>query len=102
MILELVEPIQKIFLFGHTAILSNSDVVAPNSSSSRSGPPRLGAHTQCVSLPRSIPATLGRTTGSPSASTSLSGLLVVSRFLAILLSAFRTRQPRSADTRILV
>src|ERR1035441_6177844 len=58
--------------------------------------------TQCFLLPRSMPATLARNMGSPSASTSLSGLLVVSRFLAILLSAFRTRQPRSADTRILV
>src|ERR1022692_2837194 len=49
--------------------------VAPNSSTSRPGPPSLGAHTQCFLLPRSIPATLGRTTGNPSASSSLSRLL---------------------------
>src|ERR1039458_7710905 len=68
--------------------------VAPNSSTSRPGPPSFGAHAQCFLLPRSIPATLGRTTGNPSASSSLSGLLLVfSRFFAILLSAFRTRQP---------
>src|ERR1017187_2951786 len=68
--------------------------VAPNSSSSRPCPPSFGAHAQCFLLPRSIPATLGRTTGNPSASSSLSGLLLVfSRFFDILLSAFRTRQP---------
>src|ERR1039457_2633124 len=68
--------------------------VAPTSSSSRPCPPSFGAHAQCFLLPRSIPATLGRTTGNPSASSSLSGLLLVfSRFFDILLSAFRTRQP---------
>src|ERR1019366_200743 len=56
--------------------------VAPNSSSSRPCPPSFGAHAQCFLLPRSIPATLGRTTGNPSASSSLSGLII--GFLTIL------------------
>src|SRR5579863_3077538 len=52
--------------FSHWSIFSNSGVVAPNSCTSRPWPSTVGAHTQWLWLPKSIPATLYRSTGNPS------------------------------------
>ena len=51
--------------FSHSAMRINSEVVAPKLAISRPLPSRVGAHTQCCSLPRSIPATFRRMTGKP-------------------------------------
>src|ERR1700676_4767585 len=45
---------------------SSSAVVAPKLATSRALLSRVAAHTQCCSLPKSIPATLARMTGKPS------------------------------------
>src|SRR5215510_5997829 len=52
--------------WSHFVIRMSSGVVAPKSATSRLMPPATGAHTQCRSLPRSMPATLRKTTGKPS------------------------------------
>src|SRR4029077_1420082 len=52
--------------WSHFVLRMSSGVVAPKSATSRLTPPATGAHTQCRSLPRSMPATLRRTTGKPS------------------------------------
>ena len=59
--------------FIHSAILSNCGVVAPNSFTSLPDPSTFGAHTQWISLAKSIPATFGRSTGNPDRSSSLPG-----------------------------
>src|SRR5215813_7602282 len=43
----------------HSAICTHSGVVAPKSATSRPLPSKPDAHTQCRSLPISIPANLG-------------------------------------------
>jgi hypothetical protein len=60
----------------------------------------VGSPAQCCVLPRSIPATLGRTTGRPS--TSWSGCLVFSRLFCILLFAFPNTTALVGQTGILV
>src|SRR5215467_15073007 len=59
----------------HFVIRMSSGVVAPKSATSRLMLPATGAHTQCRSLPRSMPATLRRITGKPSICFVLLGLL---------------------------
>ena len=88
--------------FNHSAIFSNSGVVAPKCSTSRPGSYCFGAHTQCCVLPRSVPATLGRTTGRPSTSISWPDCLLVSRLICILLFAFPNTTARVGQTGILV
>src|SRR6202022_1658348 len=50
---------------GRSPWLVSSGVVAPKLAISRPLPSTVGAHTQCRSLPRSIPATFRRITGNP-------------------------------------
>ena len=52
--------------FSHSPMRISSAVVAPKRATSRPLLSSVGAHTQCCSLPRSIPATPRRMTGKPS------------------------------------
>jgi hypothetical protein len=80
----------------HSAIRTNSGVVAPKSATSRPLPSNPGAHTQCRSLPISMPATLARTMGSPAMGLVLPGLSPLFRLFRILDLPFRTQLPRLA------
>src|SRR6185503_4851951 len=51
--------------FSHSAMRINSGVVPPKSAISRPLPSAVGAHTQWLPLPKSIPATFVRTIGKP-------------------------------------
>src|SRR5215831_2008094 len=64
--------------FSHSAMRMSSAVVAPKLATSRALLSSVGAHTQCRSLPKSIPATLRRMTGKPSSCFLLLLLSVVS------------------------
>src|ERR1017187_8047022 len=69
--------------------------VAPNSSTSRPGPPSLGTHPMLLAS-QIDPRYVGSNHGQPFGFlivVRLIILLVFSRFFDILLSAFRTRQP---------
>ena len=71
--------------FSHSAMRISSAVVAPKLAISRPLPSGVGAHTQCCSLPRSIPATFRRITGNPWSCLRLPSELSISCFPAISL-----------------
>src|SRR5215467_3254193 len=81
-------------------IRTHSGVVAPKSATSRPLPSKPGVHTQCRSLPISIPATLARTMGSPAMDLVLPGLSPLFRLFRIL-ATFPNTTAQLGDTRIL-
>jgi hypothetical protein len=69
----------------HSAMRISSAVVAPKLAISRALPSWVGAHTQCRSLPRSIPATFRRIAGKPWSCLRLPSELSISCFPVISL-----------------
>lgn len=82
---------------------SNSAVVPPKGATSRPVPSSAGAHAQCCSLPKSIPATLARSAGSPATLSRFDRGVGSPFFLLVFIHSqpFRTRVPRLANTGVL-